>query len=186
MLGAQHQNVWLHAQLLKLLDGVLRRLRLIFFGGRDKRHIRQMYAKAVASEFPFQLTHTLDKRQRLDVTHRPADFGNHHIELVLRPQQLDVAFNLVRDVRDHLYCLAQIFAASLLLDYALIDTSRGDAVGTRSGNVQETLVMTKIKVGLMSVDGYETFAVLVGIECSRIDVDVRVELLNGYFVASRL
>ena len=72
-----------------------------------------------------------------------------------------------------------------VLEAALIDTSRGDAVGTRSGNVQETLVMTKIEVGLMSVDGYETFAVLVGIECSRIDAERSEERRVGKECRSR-
>ena len=38
----------------------------------------------------------------------------------------------------------------------------------------------------MSVYGYVALSVFIGIQSSRVDVDIRVELLDGYAVASGL
>ena len=45
--------------------------------------------------------------------------------------------------------------------------------------------MTEVEVGLMTVDGYITLAMLIGIERARVDVDVGVELLNSNLKPAR-
>ena len=52
--------------------------------------------------------------------------------------------------------------------------------------VDEALVMAEIKVGLRAVIGDEHFSVLVRAHGARIDVDVRIQLLRGDFIAARL
>ena len=43
----------------------------------------------------------------------------------------------------------------------------------------ETLVVSEVKAGFLSVVGDVTFAVLIGVERSRVEVDIGVELLDG-------
>ncbi len=44
--------------------------------------------------------------------------------------------------------------------------------------------LAQVEVGLVAVDGHIAFPVLIGIECTRVDVDVGVEFLDCYTVAS--
>ena len=46
--------------------------------------------------------------------------------------------------------------------------------------------MTQIEIGLMTVDGYIAFAMFIGIQRTRVDIDIRVELLNCNFISSCL
>ena len=46
--------------------------------------------------------------------------------------------------------------------------------------------MAKVKVGFHAINRYVTFAMLVGIEGARVDVNVGVKFLDGNVVASRL
>ena len=89
-------------------------------------------------------------------------------------------FDLIGDVRDDLYGLAQIIAAPLFLNHVLIDPSGGDIIGLVRLDIQEPLVMPQIQICFVPIDGYITLPVLVRIECARIYVDIRIQLLNGY------
>ncbi len=178
LLGTQHEDVGLYTHLLQLLHRVLRGLCLQFLGGTDVGHIGQMDAKRVLTKLPAQLTHAFKEWERLDVAHRTSDFGYYEIEITGVSEQLYVALYFIGNVGNYLDGLAEIVAATLLVDHALVDASCGDIVGSGSGNVGKPLVMSEVKVGLVTVDGHITLAVLIGIQCARIDVDVRVKLLN--------
>ena len=186
VLRAQDKHIGLHTQLLELLDGVLRGLRLVLLRGGDERHVGQVDAEAVASQLPTQLADALDEGQRLDVAHRATDLGDDEVELVLGAEQLDVALDLVRDVGDHLHRLAQVVSAALLVDDALVDAARGDAVGAGGGEVEEALIVPEVEVCLVPIDGDEALAVFIGVERPRIYVDIRVKLLDRHPVATRL
>src|SRR5690606_4255891 len=51
-------------------------------------------------------------------------------------------------------------------------------------DVDKPFIVTKVQVGLRSVVGDEYFPVLIRAHRSRVDVDVRVEFLNGHFQPS--
>ncbi len=136
-----------------------------------------MYAEAVVAELPAQLAHSLEIWQRLDVAYGTADFCDDEIVVACVAKEFDVALDFVGDVRHYLYGLAQIVAAALLVDDGLIYSACSDIVGARSADVGETLVMAQIEVGLVSVFGDVTFTVLVRIERTRVDVDIRVKFL---------
>lgn len=182
---AQDKHVGLDAHLLQLLYRVLRRLRLQLLCGVEKRHICQVDADAVRAKLPFQLTHALEKRQRLDVAHGAADFRDYEIVFAGVSEQFHVAFDFVGDVRDNLHRLAEIVSAALLVDDALVDTSGGDVVRASSVDVGETLIVTEVEVGLVAVDSHIAFAMLVGVQCTRIDVDIRVKLLDSHSKTAR-
>ena len=67
-----------------------------------------------------------------------------------------------------------------------VDTPCGDVVGSSGAYAGKTLVVTEVEVGLLTVDGYIAFAMFLGDERAGVDIDIGVELLNGYFIASRL
>ena len=120
LFGAADQNVRLDADRTQLFHRVLRRLGLDLRRGRDIRHQRQVHVDdAVVSEFDAHLANRLEKRQRLDVTDRAADLDQADVGIAgaLSHALLD----LVGDVRDDLHRRAQVVAAALLGDHALVD-----------------------------------------------------------------
>ena len=95
-------------------------------------------------------------------------------------------FDLVRDVWHYLNGLSQIVAVALTVDDGLVDAPRGDAVVTRSLNACESLIVSQVEVCLHAICRHVAFAMLVGVQRPWVNVDIRVELLNGDFVAACL
>ena len=125
--GAAQQHVGLDTDLAQFLDRVLGRLGLDLAGRGDVRHQRQVdVAGVVAPEFDAHLADRLEERQRLDVADRAADLddGDFGVARAAADEELD----LVGDVRNHLHRAAEIIAAALLLDDALVDLAGGEVV----------------------------------------------------------
>ncbi len=158
---------------------MLCRFCLKLLGRSDVRHICEVHAQAVLPEFPAQLAHSFEIRQRLDVADGAAYFGDYEIVVAGFPQELHTTFDFIGDVRYNLHGLAKIVAAAFLIDYALVDSAGGNVVCLGSAHIGEAFVVPQVEVGLMAVFGNIAFAMFVGVESARIDVDVRVELLNG-------
>ena len=159
---------------------------LQFAGGREVRHVSKVYAHGIAAQFPLQLMDAFDVGERLDVAHRTANLGNHEVILVFRAHQLHVAFDFIGDMRNYLYGLAQVVATALLVNDSFIYASAGDVVGLGSFDAEKTLVVTEVKVCHVSINRHVALAMLMGVQCTRVNVDVRVELLDGYVVATCL
>ena len=123
----------------------------------------------------------LQEGQGLDVTHGAADLGDNHVRRVsLAGDKEDIALNLVGDVGDDLDGRAQIFAPALPVDDGLVHPPGGHVGGLGQALVHKALVVAQIQVGLRAVVGDKDFAVLIGVHGSGVNVDVRVELLDGY------
>ena len=82
--------------------------------------------------------------------------------------------------------LSQIVATAFLVDNALVDATGCNVVGFGCLDSQEAFIVSQVKIGFVAVYGYITFTVLVWIHSSRVDVDIRIKLLNGNIVASCL
>ena len=93
--------------------------------------------------------------------------------------QADALLDLVGDVRDDLDGAAEVVAAALAADDRVVDPAGGDVRRARRVRVREALVVAEVEVGLGAVLGDEDLAVLVGRHRARVDVDVRVELLQA-------
>ena len=145
-----------------------------------------MDAKSVVGEFPAELTNGFEERLTLDVAHGATYFGDNEVVVARFAQEQHIALYFVGDVRDNLYGFAQIFAAAFALNHILVDTTSGDVVGASGAYAGKALVVTEIEVGLLTVDGYIAFAMFIGVERAGVDIDIGVELLNGYLIASRL
>ena len=186
MFCTKHKDVGLDADTLELLYGVLGGLGLQLARSGEIGHVGQVYAHGVLAQLPLQLTDGLQEGLALDVAHRAADFGNHEVVLVLLAQIEHVALDFVGNVGNHLDGLAQIVAPTFLVDDALVDASRGEVVVAGGLYARKAFVMPQVQVSFLSVVGHIAFAVLVRVQRTRVDVDIRVELLDGNVVAACL
>ena len=156
---------------------MLCRLRLEFTGRLDIRYICEMYVECIAStNLVAKLSACLKEGKRLDITNRTADFTDDDVVLAIKCTHPTLDF--VGDVRYNLDCLAKVFTLTLPHDYVIVDLTRRRRICTRHIDVEEALVMAKIKVCFGTIIGNEYLTMLVGIHRAGVDVDVGVELLN--------
>ncbi len=120
----------------------------------------------------------LEEGEDLDVADRAADLGDDDVD-VLGGDATDAPLDLVGDVGDDLDGAAEVVTAALGGQHGLVDRA-GRGVGA-AGEVlvDEALVVAEVEVGLAAVVGDEHLAVLEGVHRAGVDVDVRVELLDG-------
>ena len=117
------------------------------------------------------------KRQRLDVAHRAANFHDHHVHAV--GHFAERRFDFVGDVRNHLHRFAQVIAAPLFGDDGFVDAPGGPVMVAGQLGGSEALVVSQVQIGLGAVIGDVHFAVLVGAHRARINVQVGIALLEG-------
>ncbi len=186
LLAATHDDVGLDPPAAQLGDGVLGRLGLLLAGGTDERHQRDVQvAHVVATGVLAELTERLEEREDLDVADGAADLGDHDVDVVGR-DAADAALDLVGDVRDHLDGLAEVVAAPFGGEHRLVDRSGRRVRVARQVLVDEPFVVPEVEVGLTAVVGDEHLAVLVRVHRARVDVDVRVELLERHPQSAQL
>ncbi len=141
---------------------------------------------AVAAHLPSHLTHGFDIRQRLDIAHCSADFGDYKIIVTLVAQQFHTIFNFVGNMRNHLNGVSQIVTPSFLIDHRLVNPACGYIVLLRCGHIRKPFVVSQVEIGFGPVFGNKTFTMLVGIERTRVDIDVGIEFLNGDRISAGL
>src|SRR6185312_4014878 len=79
---------------------------------------------------------------------------------------------------NHLHGLAEIIAAPLALDDLLVDAAARQVVIARERRMRETLVVAEIEIRFGAVIGHENFAMLERAHRARVDVEIRIELLE--------
>ena len=178
-LGAADDGVGLDADAAECLDRVLGGLGLHLLAA-DQRDQGQVHVEDVlAAEVVLQLPDRFQEGQRLDVADGPPHLHHDHLGLRLAGDPLDALLDLVGDVGDDLHRRAQVVAAPLLGDHLGVDLAGGHVGGRRHVLVDEALVVAEVEVGFRPVVGDEHLTVLVGAHGARVDVEVRVELLDG-------
>ena len=186
MFGSQHQDIGLDTNALQFFYRVLCGLCLQLFGCCKVGYISKVYTQGLSSQFPFELPDTFQERQALDITHGTTDFCNHEVIVVFLAEQHHIALDFIGDVRYHLYGLAQIVASALLVDDRLVDAACGEVVGLAGLYAREAFIVPQVKVSLMSVGCHIALAMLIRVKCTRVNVDIRVKLLDGDVVSSCL
>ena len=68
-----------------------------------------------------ELPDRLQKRQRFNVTHRPADFHQHNIHIIRNPG--NAMLDLIRHMGNHLNRLPQIISTALFGQNRIVDLS---------------------------------------------------------------
>src|SRR5580698_4434466 len=174
MLATTQQHVRLDADAAQLLHGVLCRFGLDLAGAAHYGNQRQVEIDTVAAaELDTELADGFQERQRFDIADCATDFDHADIRAV--GAELDAALDLVGNVRDDLHGRAEIIAAALLRDDALVNASGREVAVTSGDRAQKTLVMTEIEISFSAVLRDEHFTVLKRAHGARIDVDVGVE-----------
>ena len=131
------------------------------------------------------LTNRLKKRLGLNVSDSSAYFGNYHVGIGLPSDAVNEFLYLVRYVRNYLNRRAEIFSPALLVQYVPVDLSRRQIGIFVEVLVYESLVMSEVEIRLRAVIGYVNLSVLIRAHRTRIDVDIRVELLSRNLKSSR-
>jgi hypothetical protein len=184
---AAHEDVRVDADAPQLVDRVLRRLRLQLAGRVDVGDERDVQVEHVpGARLAPELADRLEERQRLDVADGTSDLRDHDVGVGGGRGATDAILDLVRDVRDHLHGRAEVVALALLAQHGVPDAARGVVRVAEQVLVDEALVVTDVEVGLAAVLGHEDLAVLERAHRARVDVQVRVELLQLHPEPARL
>ena len=179
------QDIRLDADAAQLLHRVLRRFGLDLAAATHHGHQRQVHEDGLtATEFDTDLTDRLEERQRLNVTDGAADL--HHAHIRVPGAAHDARLDLIGDVRDHLHRGAEVIAATLLGNHALIDAPSREVAVTPSDRAHEALVVAEVEIRFRAIVGDEHFTMLERTHGARIHVDVRVELDHGDLQATCL
>ena len=167
------------ADFAQLGDGLLRGLRLQFARRLDERHIGDVQKnRVVVADFERELADGFEKRQALDVAGRAADFRDDDVGLGFFREDMDAVFDFVRDVRNHLNGLAEIFSLALVVEHGLINLAAREIVQARELYVGEALVMAEVEVRLRAVVEHINLAVLIWRHRARIHIEIRIEFLE--------
>ena len=114
--GAAQQRIGLDTNFAQFLHGVLRRLGFEFACSGNPRQVSEVHKSAVAwALLQAQLAHSLQERQRFDITHSATNFYDSHVYLVFRAYArttFHIFLDFVGDVGNDLYGFAQIIATA--------------------------------------------------------------------------
>ena len=133
----------------------------------------------LSAELVAYLACGFDKRLAFNVADGSTDFGNDDVGCRLfESLQSHAALDLVGDVRNDLDSVTEVFTTTFALDDAGIDLTGGDVGGLRQVDVEKTLVVSDVEVGLGSVISDKHLTVLERVHRSRVDVEIRVEFLH--------
>ena len=178
LVAPAHDGVGLDARAAQLGDRVLGGLRLVLPGRADVRHQRHVHVADVrAAHVQAELPDGLQEGKDLDVADRAAHLGDEDVHVVAC-EPPDPPLDLIGDVRDDLDGLSQVLTAPLGGDDSRVDRAGGGVGVPRQVLVDEPLVVAEVQVGLAAVVGNEDLAVLERVHRARIDVDVRIQLLD--------
>ena len=187
LVRAADDDVGMDTDAAQLVDRVLRRLRLQLAGRLDERDEGDMQVENVLrADLAPELANRLEERERLDVADGAADLGDDDVGVGCGRHAAHAVLDLVRDVRDHLHRRAEVLALPLAADDRVPDRARRVVRVPGEVLVDEALVVADVEIGLGPVLCDEDLAVLEGAHRPRVDVDVRVELLNLHAQAARL
>ena len=185
--GTQNQYFGLNTQSLQLLHAGLCGFGFQFARCCKIGYVSQVHIQSpLWSQFPSQLSYCLKKWLTLDVTDGSANLRNDEVERLLRCVQQDAPFYLIGNMRHYLDSFTQVVTSTFPFYHTQIYPSRRHTVVASRLYSCEPLIVSQVKVGLHSIGCYVALSVFVRVECPRVDVDVRVELLNSNAVAPRL
>src|ERR1700759_3113838 len=104
----------------------------------------------VRSHFPSELSYCFQERKRFYIPYGSTDFSDDNIVFTVFRKQLEILFYFVCDVRNYLYCFSKKSTLTFFGNYVMINFTSGNIIGLRSRNIQETFIMSQIKICLCS------------------------------------
>ena len=158
-----NEDIGLNANGEKLLGGVLSGLGLKLLGACDIGNESYVDIDSVLSaHLCADLSDSLKEGGGLDIAHSTADLGDNDVGVAFLAYTVDLVLYLVCDVGDHLNGAAKVISSSFLIENGPVDLSCGYIGIDGKVLVNESFIMSKVKVGLGSVIGNENLAVLIG------------------------
>ena len=115
----------------------------------------------VAADFLLDLTNSFQERQAFNVADGTADFRNDDIGIVVVADAIDAVLDLIRNVRNDLYRMAQIITAPFFLKNGPIDFTGRDIGVLSEVDIDEAFIVAEIKVRFGTVVGDENFTMLI-------------------------
>ena len=181
-----HDDVGLNTTRAKFGNTVLSGLCLLLAAWSNERHQCDMeITHVVTASFITELANCLEERQDFNVTDGSAHFRDHYI-CVFCGNTANTTFDFVGDVRDDLHCLSQIITATFGRKNGLIDGASCCVRATSEILINESFIVTKVEVCFTAIVSNKHFTMFKRIHCSRINVDVRIQLLHGDAKATHL
>ena len=133
------------------------------------------------AHFQGNLPHCFQEGLGLDVTDGTPDFRNHHIGIGLLSHPVDKILDFVGNMGNHLDSRAQILSPTLLIQHIPVNLAGGQVGILVQIFVDKPLIVAQIQIRLRTVLGNVDLSVLIRAHGTRVDVDIRVQLLGGNF-----
>ena len=179
---AQNNNVGVNAHTPQFLDGMLGGFGFVLVRAPEERHQGHMDEQAVLpAHFQGNLPHCFQEGLGLDVTDGTPDFRNHHIGIGLLSHPVDKILDFVGNMGNHLDSRAQILSPTLLIQHIPVNLAGGQVGILVQIFVDKPLIVAQIQIRLRTVLGNVDLSVLIRAHGTRVDVDIRVQLLGGNF-----
>ena len=138
----------------------------------------------VLADILFYLTDGFQKRQAFNITYSTADFRNNEVGIILLADAENALLDFIRDMRNNLYSTAKIIATAFFIYYTLVNLACGRIGVFGQVDINKAFVMSQIKVCFRTIISYKNLAMLIRAHCARVNIDIRVELLDSNPIAA--
>ncbi|EFA23571.1 hypothetical protein BIFGAL_02675 [Bifidobacterium gallicum DSM 20093 = LMG 11596] len=137
----------------------------------------------VRSQFTTHLAGGLKEWLGFNVTDSTADFRDDHIDIV-GSLGTHTRFDFIRDMRNHLHALAQVFTGALFAQHFLINLSRGHIGLLAEEHIKEALIMADVQIGFGTIFSNIDFTMLERVHGAWINVDIWIKFLLQHMDAA--
>ena len=185
LFAAANQDIRRNTDAAQLFDAMLSRFGFQLTGCGNIRYQRNMNIKhIVLADILFYLTDGFQKRQAFDITYSTADFRNNEVGIILLAYAENALLDFIGDMRNNLYGTAKIIATAFFIYYTLVNLACGRIGVFGQVDINKAFVMSQVKVSFRTVVGYKNLAMLIRAHCARVNIDIRVELLDSNPIAA--
>ena len=115
----------------------------------------------VAADFFLDLADSFQERQAFNVADGTADFRNDDIGIVVVTDAIDAILDFIRNVRNNLYRVAQIIAATFFLKDRPVNFTGRNVGVLPEVDVDEAFIVAEVEVRFCTVVGDENFTMLI-------------------------
>ena len=136
------------------------------------------------SHIMLELTDGFQERLALNITDCTANLDDGNSVFVCGFCSVKTTLDLVGNMRDHLNGTSAEITMTLFLKNRPVNLT-GCHIGIFvKAFINETFIMSKVKICLCTVIGYKNLSMLNGIHSSRVNIDVGIKFLHGHLIPS--
>ena len=130
------------------------------------------------SFFMLELTNGFQERLAFDVTNSSTDFNNGNFRILSSRVAVEAGFDLVGNMWDNLNRSSAKISTAFLLKNRPVNFTGGHVGIFTQTFIDESFIMSKVKVGLSTIISYKYFTMLYRVHSTRVNVDIRVKFLH--------